>query len=109
MVSGTAQLGFDDIGVDPGHYHVSWGIDVDESEMSVGAYQERADARVALDYWVREVHWQEGRVPESRSEDRVDYHVEDDSPDGYKLGWLRVAECSDWKCRKAGVIEGADG
>ena len=103
-----AQLGFGDIGVDPGHYHTAWGIDPDGEEMGLGAYVTRDEARTAMDYWIREVHWQEGREPESRSEDRVEYHVEDDSPDGYKLGWIRVAECADWKCRKAGTVQGAE-
>ena len=104
----VAQLGFGDIGVDPGHYHVVWGFDPDDEEVGVGAYQRKDDAQSALNYWIGEVHWQEGRVPESRGEDRADYHVEDDSADGYKLGWIRVAECSDWKCRKNGQVEGAE-
>ena len=104
----VTQLGFGDIGVDPGHYHVVWGVEPDEEEVGVGAYQTVEDARSTMDYWIGEVHWQEGREPESRSDDRVEYHVEDDSPDGYKLGWIRVAECSNWKCRKNGQVEGAE-
>ena len=104
----VTQLGLGDIGVDPGHYHVRWGVEPDADEMYVGAYQREDDARVAMEYWIDEVRWQEGREPESRSEDRAEYHVEDDSPDGYKLGWIRVAECSDWKCRKNGQVEGAE-
>ena len=104
-----AQLGFGDIGVDPGHYHTVWGIDPDGEEMGLGAYVARDEARTAMDYWIREAHWQERRVPDSRTEDRADYRIEeDDSVDGYKLGWIRVVECADWKCRKAGTVQGAE-
>ena len=76
----------------------------------LGAYVTRDEARTAMDYWIREVHWQERRVPDSRTEDRADYRIEeDDSVDGYKLGWIRVVECADWKCRKAGTVQGAEG
>ena len=104
----VTQLSLGEIGEDPGHYHVRWGVDPDEEEVSVGAFRRKGDAQSALNYWIREVQWQEGRVPESRTDDRAEYHVEDNSPDGYKVGWIRIVECSEWKCLKDGQVEGTE-
>ena len=102
-----AQMGFADIGVDPKHYHTVWGIDPDEEEMGLGAFVTREDARVGMGHWIREVWWHEELEPTSWSDDRADYRVEDDGEDGYKIGWIRVVECAEWKCRKAGMVQGA--
>ena len=96
----SVQLGFEDVGKDPTHWHVYQVLTHESGPINLSPWPSYEDAVAQLDYSIHLLRYQEGISPTEYSEGQghADYKGQTDDPD-FILEFVGVRKCDRWDCR----------
>lgn len=94
----TTQLAFDDLGVNPAHWHIVQGQGR-KVDAICSNHIEEPKAQDQLSAWIAELEYHEGLEASALTADRADFaHGTDPDTEAW---WLQIVPCDDWGCYKA--------
>lgn len=92
----SIQLGFEDVGVDPTHYHLA------QAYCDYFRYWDTLpdhDSAIRyLDGAIQQLAYQDGICPVTQTLEDAVYLGQTDDPD-FILDWIGVIQCDRWDCR----------